>query len=173
MQKRIFFAINIPVGIKNEIFSELSSEIPENKMKIVKTENIHFTVLFLGYFSEERIEELKVKLQQLEFKKFKIKISEVGHFNGKIIWLGIGEGDKEMRKLNSELRNFLQIPDNKFSAHATIARNKFLGRNEIDELIEKLKQKNFTAEFEAETLDLMESVLSEKGPKYKKLLSVN
>ena len=173
MQKRIFFAINIPLKIKNEIFSKISSEIPEKKMKIVKAENIHFTVLFLGYFSEERIEELKVKLQQLEFKKFKIKISGVGHFNGKIIWLGIKEGVGEMQKLNSEFRNLLQIPDNKFSAHATIARNKFLGRKETDELIEKLKQKNFTAEFEAETLDLMESVLSEKGLVYKKLFSFN
>lgn len=173
MQKRIFFAINIPFEIKNEIFSKLSSGIPENKMKIVKAENIHFTVLFLGYFSEERIEELKVKLRNLKFEKFKIKISEVGHFNGKIIWLGVEGGNEEMRKLNSELKNLLQIPDNKFSAHATIARNKFLRRKEIDELIEKLKQKNFTAEFEAETLDLMESVLSEKGPEYKKLLSVN
>ncbi|MFH1239974.1 MAG: RNA 2',3'-cyclic phosphodiesterase [Candidatus Diapherotrites archaeon] len=171
MQKRIFFAINIPSEIKNEIFSKISSEIPENKMNLVKAENIHFTILFLGYFSEESIEELKVKLQQFEFKKFKIKISGVGQFNGKIIWLDVEEGGDEMQKLNSELIKLLQISDNKFSTHATIARNKFLGRNTINELIEKLKQNNFTAEFEAETLDLMESVLSEKGSDYKKLLS--
>ena len=36
-----------------------------------------------------------------------------------------------------------------------------------------MKQNNFTAEFEAETLDMMGSVMGEKGPEYKKLFSVN
>ena len=172
MSKRIFLAVNIPNEIRGEIFEKLGSKIPSGKCKIVRKENIHFTVLFLGHFADDAIEELREKLQEIEFGKFKIKISGVGHFKGRIIWLGTAHGAEELKKLNMLCREITGITDERFHAHATIARNKFLGREETDELLENLKIENFEAEFEAESLDLMESILKKEGAEYELISSV-
>lgn len=169
--KRIFLAVNIPPEIKEKIFNSLSKKIPEEQCSVVKPENLHFTILFLGYFPEENILALKEKLQALEFKKFKIKIFGVGHFRGRVIWLGAEEGKKELEELSRTVQGLIEIKDDKISAHLTLARNKSLQREEVDRLIEKLNAENFSAEFSAGSLDLMESDLKSSGPKYKKIFS--
>ena len=124
--KRLFLAANIPLTAKEKIFRQLSSKIPEKKCKAVAKENLHITLKFLGYLPEQSVQELVEKLQPLGKKKsFKAVLRGVGHFRGRVLWLGVKEGAGELKEISSEINKLLEIPGEKFSAHITIARNKF------------------------------------------------
>ena len=178
MNKRVFIAVNLPNEIKKTIFENFSLKIPKNECKIVKEENLHITLKFLGYLSEEKIGEIKEKMKELKnFEAFKIKLNKIGSFGNRVIWIGIKEGSKELKELSEKLNALLELSDEKFHAHITIARNKKLNAKQVKELIEKLnKEKSHyqrcASVSTVETVDLMESKLSSAGPNYSTIFKV-
>ena len=172
MGRRIFIAVNIPEYVKDEINRILSSKIDSDKCRIVKKENLHITMLFLGYFSDEAIAELKEKLNKINFGKFNVKLNGAGHFKGRVIWLGVGEGNEKLREVSEKLNEMLGIKDEMFHAHVTLARNKSLKYNEADALVEKLNNEKYESEIEVKSIDVMESHLTPNGPDYEKLFSI-
>jgi 2'-5' RNA ligase len=172
--KRVFIAINLPVELKEKIFSELSRIIPEKTCKIVEKENLHFTLAFLGNQTISEIEKIKQKMLALSTEKpFKIELSGIGTFNKRVFWLGLKEGNKEIAEIAKRLHFLLGFQEEKFSPHLTIARNKSFQAKEAELLIKKLQEKNFCAGFVVKSIDLMESVLSQHRPTYEKLFSVS
>jgi len=164
--KRLFLAINLPEEIKNEIYSQFSSNLPLKECKVVDKGNLHITLKFIGYMGEEGIEELKEKINGIEFPKFEAGLENFGSFRNRVVWVGVGKGSDEISKLAAEVNNVLKTQEERFHPHVTIARNKFLKREQLDHIIETLGKKEFGKSFEVESIDLMESELSQKGPKY-------
>lgn len=172
LSKRIFFALNFPSEIKKELFEKCGKKLNLEGIKRVKEENIHITLLFLGYFDEEKIQEIKEKAAGIKQEKIRVKINGIDSFNFRVIFLRTEKGEKEIEGLHKKICSALEIRDERFKAHATIARNKKLDRKSFEGIMKKLKEIELEKEIEIKSFDLMESILSPEGPEYKKIFSV-
>jgi len=171
LNKRIFFALNFPQETKTEIFETFSKRLNSEELKKTEEENIHITLVFLGYFNEEGIKEIQEKAEEIKAKKFKVLIEGINRFNSKVIFLKTKTEKNEINELHEKICELLEIKDKKFKAHATIIRNKKMDSTEFIELAEKLNEISFRKEIEITYFDLMESVLLSSGPEYKKIIS--
>lgn len=158
--------------MKKEITEKYGKEMEFEGIKKTEEKNIHITLLFLGYFAEEKIDGIKEKVKGIKQEKIKIRVKGTGSFNSRIIFLNIQEGEKEVKELHEKLCNALEIRDERFKVHATIARNKKAGRKEFESIMNKLEEIEFEKEITIKSFELMESALLPSGPKYKKIFSV-
>lgn len=147
-------------------------------LKMVKPENIHITMRFLGNITPPMVDKIFEETRKVQFIPFDVKIRGVGVFPHlrypRVVWVGITEGADQMRSIFSQLEPRLRklgfAPDHKgFSPHLTIARVRS-GRNKA-ELVECISD-NANSEFgviKAECLRLKRSNLTPKGPVYSTL----
>ena len=56
-RRRIFIAINLPENIKKKL-ADYREKWPDLPARWTKTDNIHITLVFLGYVSDEQIPEI-------------------------------------------------------------------------------------------------------------------
>jgi 2'-5' RNA ligase len=147
-------------------------------LKLVKPDNIHITVRFLGNITPPMVEKVFEEMKKVQFTPFDVKIQGTGVFPHmrypRVVWVGITEGADQMRSIFSQLEPRLRklgfAPDSKgFSPHLTIARVKS-GRNKVE--LVKCISENADCEFgviRAECLRLKRSNLTPKGPVYSTL----
>lgn len=169
---RCFIAIDFPENVKSKIFHEFETLYNKGfcKGKLVKKENLHLTLKFLGNLTEEQIEETRTKLRDVDFEKFSCQIGRPGFFESedfiKIIWVGL-ECEKiyELQKQISEA--FPEFKDNHdFSTHITIARvNSVRDKERLVEYTKKINFKNLN--FDVENFYLIKSELTARGPIYR------
>jgi 2'-5' RNA ligase len=144
-------------------------------LKLVKPENIHITLRFLGDVTPDMVDRIHGEMQQVQFQPFEVNVKGVGVFPNprhiSVVWAGIRQGASELRAVFDQLEPRLQAlgfaPDYKgFSPHLTIARVK-TGRNR-DALAEQLRTlEGFEfGTVKAECLRLKRSVLTPQGPIY-------
>jgi len=144
-------------------------------LKIVKPENIHITLRFLGDVTAEMVDKIHNEMGQVQFHPFEVNVKGVGVFPNprhiSVVWTGIREGANELRAIFDQLEPRLQAlgftPDSKgFSPHLTVARVR-TGRNR-DALAEQLRTlEGFEfGTVKAECLRLKRSVLTPQGPIY-------
>ena len=165
--KRIFIAVNLPETARKDISEKLISMLPKKGLKIVKPENLHITLKFLGCIPEDSAGEIAGKLEKLKNTgKFAVSLKGLGHFNGKAIWLGIKNGRTELETLSKEVNALLETETERFSPHITLARNKLLSRDEFELAIDLLSKLKFEVRFIAESVEVMESELTPEGPIY-------
>jgi len=170
---RLFFAVNFSDKLKDRIFNELVEAIPKNGFGKVSRENLHITLVFLGYCGKEKIAELAKNVEALkDFEGFEAELNCIGHFKGNVLWLGTGKGTGEFNLLSKRLCNAIDVPNEEFHAHVTLARNKGAGKTELDAAVENLRQKKFFEKIRVRGFDLIQSSLTPKKPVYKKLFSI-
>ena len=173
---RTFIGIDLPEEIKDNL-KELIEKLKKiRESKLVKKENLHITLKFLGEVEEEKITLINRKLQNCtkEFENFNVKIKGIGVFPSekrvKVLWVGV-EDEENLKKLNEkiedELKNFGFEKEKEFVAHITIARFKSIPNlNLIKDLMEKYKDVLF-GQFIVKNFQLYESKLTPFGPIYK------
>jgi len=168
--KRIFIAFWIPPQIQSILYSNYSKKIDTKLYKVVKEENLHITLSYLGYLGEQKISEIIENLNSLpEYKKFQASIGKPGMFHKRVHWIGIENGTKEMIKIAYDINETIGIDDNKFHPHITIARaRKTTPDNEIKE-IKKSIDISDSLSWEVDGIALMESQLKSTGPVYSML----
>jgi len=172
-KKRLFFAVNLPKDVREEIAARLLPLLPKDGLRKVLPENLHVTIQFLGYLPNEALKELKEKIGTLkEFEAFEAELNCVGHFKGNIIWLGFGKGTEEFNLLNSKLQSCLGTHDERFHAHVTVARNRGLAREKVQALVEVLRKELKARRVGVKSIELMESRLRRKGPEYEIVFSL-
>ena len=170
---RLFFAINLPPDLRQEISEKLLPLIPKCKWGRVLPENLHVTMHFLGYWPKDEIARLEKQVQPLQkFGCFEAEANCVGHFKGRVLWLGFGNGTEEFNLLNRKLQACLGTHDDRFHAHITLARNKGANKKEAEELVGLLGENFSGRAVLVKSLDLMQSQLRKAGPKYSMLFSV-
>ena len=175
-KKRLFLAVNLPKRIKRDLVSIqeiLKKRTSSKAVKWVEEENLHLTLLFLGYVSEKEIEKVVDSLAKVKVDRFWLQLRNLGFFphekNPKIVWVGTkGEVDV-LKKLYKEIVLVLKKKglsfEPRFSPHLTLGRIKrgkvsFFHSKKVDQII-KLSKK-----FSVQKFALMESVLTRQGPKY-------
>lgn len=164
--KRVFIAINLPETVKKQV-GKWNKSLQSNGIKIVEEKNLHITILFLGNKKKAQIKEILTKFKSLQkIQCFKAKTSEPGVFDGRVLWLGV-KPEKNFEEIYRNVCILTGESQQRFHPHITIARNKKLGEKAFSALSEKI---NFVEiNFEVQSIDLIESVLTAKGPEYKTL----
>ena len=144
-------------------------------LKLVKPQNIHLTVRFLGNISLSMVDAVYEEMKQVSFSPFEVELRDLGAFprlsRPRVIWAGIKKGANELvnvfEQLEPRLRGLGFKPDTKgFSPHLTIARVRS-GRNKVQliKVVRELENYDFGA-VKAECLRLKKSVLTPRGPIY-------
>jgi len=144
-------------------------------LSLVKPQNIHITLRFLGDVTLSMVEKIDKEMQSVVFKPFDVEIKGVGAFPNvkyaRVVWAGIQQGADELRavfdQLEPRLRQLGFAPDSKgFSPHLTIARVRS-GRNK--DALAKSVSEMVAFEFgrvHADCLRLKKSALTPQGPIY-------
>jgi 2'-5' RNA ligase len=151
-------------------------------LKLVKPQNIHVTMRFLGNISLPMVDLIHEEMKQIFFPSFNIELRGLGAFPSlryaRVVWAGIRKGANELAnvfdQLEPRLRRLGFKPDPKgFSPHLTIARVR-TGRHkpELVGCVEDLADYEFGV-IKADALRLKKSVLTPKGPIYTTLREVS
>lgn len=179
---RSFIAIELSKEIK-DFLGSLQDKLKQSgaDVKWVEPKNIHLTLKFLGEIKEEKVDKVKLALEESlkDRSCFYMQLGPLGCFPNtkfpRVIWIGIKEGDIETRQITEYLEEKMAkigIPkeNRPFSSHITIGRVRS-GLN-IKNLIASLD--TLTANLSAQVLPgqtvnkiiLFKSTLTPKGPIY-------
>lgn len=172
MKHRIFIAINLPKEIKEELLS-CQKKFRNLPVRWTKPENLHITLVFIGYTSQEEIERILKVAQEtaLKFSPFLIELNRIclgpTPERARMIWTE-GKISRDLINLDKKLKEELAKEkisfDGKYplKVHITLARargNELRGIK-IDERLNGLS-------FEVKSIDVMESELFKSGAEYK------
>ncbi len=165
---RMFIALDLPLEVKNYIYSKIKDIMEVLDLKWVDYRLYHITLKFLGDIEEDEIDEIDTKLSEIskKYNAFYLKLKNLGKFPvyGKeinVLWVGV-ENNNKLEKLAKDVQmSFKNYGDSKpFSPHITIARNK-------KSKVINLEPMEFNFEFKIEKITLFESILYPSGPLYK------
>ena len=169
---RCFISADFPDEVKKELYN-IQKEIPEAKLKLVKPENMHLTLKFLGDIKEEDIDKIKEILREIK-TDIRGRIEKIGIFTPsaiRVIWVSV-EPEEKLKEIHDKLDEKLEEigfkKDKEWKSHATLAR---MGRiNDKKEFLIKLSGiKIKKIEFNVDEIKLKKSVLTPKGPVYEDL----
>jgi 2'-5' RNA ligase len=180
---RSFIAFDLDNELVIKRLSEVQTTLVNTgaNLKLVKPQNIHITMRFLGNISPSMVNSIHEEMERISFASFDVEIKGLGVFPklkyARVIWAGIRKGADELTNIFNQLEPLLRKlgfkPDSKgFSPHLTIARVK-TGKNktELVQCIQGLADYKFGI-VRADCLKLKKSVLTPKGPIYSTLMEV-
>ncbi|AEH07451.1 RNA 2',3'-cyclic phosphodiesterase [Methanothermococcus okinawensis] len=164
---RCFLAIELNEDIKEKL-KELSSHFKINGIKLVKMDNLHITVKFLGDIDEEMIE--KIKNLDLSIKPVKSDIKHIGVFPNenyiRVIWVGVTNLIPIFKKIDEKLSELGFKKEKDYIPHITIGRVKFIkDKKLLKNKIDKYKHTELGT-IEVKNIVLMKSELTREGPIY-------
>ena len=180
---RSFIAFDIDNELVIRRFSEVQGILTNTgaDLKLVKPQNIHITMRFLGNISPRMVDPIHKEMNEVPFTPFDVDIRGLGAFPNlrhvRVVWAGIRKGAEELRnvfeQLEPRLRRLGFKPDRRgFSPHLTLVRVR-TGRHktELIRSIEDLANYEFGI-VKADSLKLKKSVLMPRGPIYSTLREV-
>jgi 2'-5' RNA ligase len=181
---RSFLAFELPPEIREKI-GEVSIELQKLTLPVrwVKLTNIHLTIIFLGYVDEDKIDDIKEKVNLVvkRFSIFKTRLNGIGVFPNwrrpRVIWVGLGEEIERLSNLREELQTELKVlgfkPEKRpFAPHLTIGR--FKGLVDRDEELKSILDRYHDLSGDLQYLNelvLFKSDLKPDGPVYTKMAS--
>lgn len=160
-----------------EKIRDIQEKFEDFDLKFVKPEIVHITLKFLGDVEESSIPSLASALDSLLCEPFEAKIEGIGVFpkpaNPKVLWIGASgafgalhdEVEKVLKPFNFEK------DDREFTAHATLARVKFLKKSQKGAFLDALRDlKDITlGSMRVNKVLLKKSTLTPEGPLYETL----
>lgn len=179
---RSFLAFELPPEIREKI-GEVSTELQKLTLPIrwVKVTNIHLTMIFLGYVDEDKIDDIKEKVNLVvqRFSIFQTRLNGIGVFPNwrkpRVIWIDLGGEIERLSTLREELQTGLKVlgfkPEKRpFAPHLTIGR--FKGLLDRDEELKSILDRYHDLSGDLQYLNelvLFKSDLKPDGPVYTKM----
>jgi len=178
MQHRIFIAINFPEEIKRQL-EKFQSQWPELPIRWTKPENLHITLAFLGYLSDQELPEICkiVKEVASRHKPFSINLIKICYGPPKkpprMIWVE-GEKSKDLANLQIDLEKSLTFSENikfepeerSFTSHITLGRIRQWEFRQIEPEERPNVETDISLSFDVSSIEVMESFLKRTGPEY-------
>ena len=175
---RLFIAAKLPENILNEIKDiQLDLSRQAKRISLVKKENLHLTLQFIGNASDSQSQLLLDWFNKLKIDnqiKSNCSFSHYSYFKqkkGKLIWAGV-EIDPSMSDFIAKIRSDLKsmcfiLDDRKWLPHITIARQTII--NNLNDILNRLNiNKNI---FNFVSIDLIKSEFTKFGVQYTSLIS--
>jgi 2'-5' RNA ligase len=179
-KRRIFIAINLSDRIKKRIV-EVTQKWAGLPVRWTKKDNLHITLVFIGYVDNEEMLEICQTVQRIGQKSqsFEIKLKQVcfgpPNKEARMIWLQ-GEINQNLSELKNNLEEALfentgyRKENRSFKPHITLAR---IYQREWKNLKDKPEiGEEISLSFPVDSIEIMESHLSNKGPDYVVLESI-
>lgn len=172
MQKRkLFIEIEVPDRLKKRLV-EKTEKWQNLPVKWSRVENLHITLLFLGYVDEsvmpdicQRVSEAASKIESFDINFEKIEIGPSPE-KPQTIWF-VGEPSEGLRSLHEEIEKELdifQIEKKQFRPHITLGKIKKGKWEELKEV--PVVDENFKVSFSVDNIFVMESRADEGGQEY-------
>lgn len=194
---RLFFAVELPEPVREQLYAlqdEMRANLPVDAIRLVKHEQLHVTLAFLGEVPEEKLEEVKETANALclDSPGSKLKFEGLGAFpnwrSPHVIWVGVKENDLKPHDKNGPLTALGTLlttkcaaltgsaPENKVLLHVTLARSsKRLSHNtarEVSRYLKALPEPNFGTASISEVV-LFQSTLSSSGSRHDPIAHFN
>jgi len=186
MRHRIFIAINLPEDIKKRL-ADYRLKWPELPCRWTKRENLHITLIFLGYLNDEEILDIIKTTQEVasQSSSFSINLNRIIYGPPKkpprMVWAE-GEKSQELANLQNDLENALassetSINENSgeirpYSPHITLGRIKTWEFRQVEKEERPEISEEISLIFPVESIEVMKSQLKRTGPEYAILESV-
>ena len=180
MRHRIFIAINLPGDIKKRL-SDYRFKWPELPCHWTKRENLHITLIFLGYLNDEELLDIIKTIQEVvsQNSSFSINLNKIIYGPPKkpprMVWIE-GEKSQELADLQNDLENALassktSMNENSseirpYSPHITLGRIKTWEFRKIEPDERPEISEEISLIFPVESIEIMESQLKKTGPEY-------
>ncbi len=182
MRHRIFIAINLPEDIKKNLV-DYQTKWPELPIRWTKKENLHITLMFLGYLSDEELLEVLKMTKEIASHQsaFLINLKKIIYGPPKkvpprMVWAE-GEKSKELGKLQKDLENSLlssealakedlTIEARPYAPHITLGRIKAWEFRKIEPEERPEVNEEINLNFEVNSIEVMESELKRGGAEY-------
>ncbi len=175
MRHRLFIAINLPEKVKSKL-SSYSLKYQELPAKWTKKQNIHITLLFLGYIQEDEISEILKNTEQVvkSHNSFSLTLNKICYGPPKktprMVWAA-GEKSEKLGKLRTDLENSLSNLDfekekRAYSPHITLARLRQWEFRNIEPEERPGIEQDINLSFEVNSIEIMESQLKRTGAEY-------
>ena len=167
---RCFLCIELDDEIKNEI-EKIKRDFNIQGIKLVKRENLHITVKFLGEINEETLN--KILNLDLSVEELEVNILKMGVFPNeeyiRVIWIGLD--DKLIpifKEIDEKLGKLGFKKEKSYIPHITIGRVKFISNNNKIKIINNIKKySNLNlGKMKIKHITLMKSTLTKSGPIY-------
>jgi|AntAceMinimDraft_18_1070375.scaffolds.fasta_scaffold21630_3 2'-5' RNA ligase len=172
---RCFISIELPENIKSQIFHAFE-KLKNSKLcqgNFTKKNNLHLTLKFFRNISQEKLEQIKKTLKEIDFPQFPVETGKIGFFPNekyiKILWIELIASDFEFLKkqIDEKLKKLNLNGDEKsFISHITLVRiNSIKDKKEFFKKIIKIAPKKKF--FISNQFSLVKSILKRDGPEYK------
>jgi 2'-5' RNA ligase len=184
MSIRSFLAFELAPKVREQI-KTVSTELQKTRMPVrwVKVDNIHLTIIFLGSVNEDKIDDIKEKVNSVvkRFSIFKTRLNGVGVFPNwrrpRVIWVGLNGEIERLSRFRDELQTELKVLGLKeekrpYRPHLTIGR--FKGASNRDEELKWIidRYHDITSDqYYLNELVFFKSDLKPDGPVYTKMAS--
>jgi 2'-5' RNA ligase len=184
MLKRVFIAINLPENLKEKL-AKFEKNFPELPAKWVKKENLHLTLVFLGYLKDFHLEKVKEVVKEVgkNFSPFFVSLKRVCFGPPKtspprLVWVELEKNEvledlvKKLQEKLKENKIPFVVEEREFLPHITLARIRKWEFQRMD-LEERPRINEIIKEsFEVKSIEIMESHLKRSGAEYTPLYSV-
>ncbi len=145
-------------------------------LKLVKPENVHMTLKFLGEIDEKRVDEIADVMRNSikDVSPFTIKLIGLGVFPNmnymRVLWIGTENAEKLgviAERLENELSTLgFKKEKRKFSPHVTVGRVKSIrNKGVLQNFLNENKKTDFGGS-DVKCIKLKKSILTPKGPDY-------
>jgi len=179
MRHRVFIAINLPENIKKKL-ADFQGRWPEIPARWTKKDNLHITLIFLGYLSDNELLEVCKITKETASRNFsfpvnlnKVICAPPKKIPPRMVWAE-GEKSKEFTALKNDLEKSLLIsngvrfsPESRaFSPHITLARIRAFEWKRLEPEARPEINEEISLSFQAESIEVMESQLKRGGAEY-------
>jgi len=183
---RIFIAVNLPEKVRDKL-ADYKEKWPELPGRWTKPENLHITLAFIGYSSDEGLAEACgiIKKVAEKHQPFSVNINKICYGpksnsvyaeenkSPRMVW-AIGEKSKEFSSLKKDLDDSLlgsseirfSEENKEFSPHITLARIKTWEWAKIEPEERPEINEDVDINFSVDSIEVMESELKRGGSEY-------
>jgi len=177
-KRRIFIAVNLPEDIKRKI-SDYQRELQQLPARWVKPANLHITLVFLGYISDEELLEVSQITKEVAKKhsSFSVELDKTCYAPArkippKMIWLLVKKSERLSRLQKDLAENLGTKEERGYSPHITLARIRQWEWRRIEPEERPEIEKEFSLTFPVFSIEIMESELKKSGAEYTILESI-
>jgi len=181
MRHRVFIAINLPENIRQKLVN-YQANWPELPIRWTKGENLHITLIFLGYLRDEEVgevckitKEVTSRYPPLSINLNKICYGPPKKMPPRMIWVK-GEKSEELANLKDDLEKSLSEKirpafsakgqGRAFSPHITLGRIRVWEWRAIEPEERPKVEEEINLSFEVNSIEIMESKLKRGGAEY-------